>query len=123
MQLGYVKLYRQCMENAFYFSERFTKWQAFCDLLLLATFKRKVVYIRNVKVILEPGDLCWSQKSLAERWKWNRRTVKKYLQDLENEEMIRTKTTNITTVIRIVKWEEYNGITQQDTQRNTQQEA
>ena len=82
--IGYIKLHRQITENEFYFSERFTKSQAWIDLLLLANFKPNTIFIRGIEVKTNPGELCYSQLSLSKRWKWNIKTVNKFLMMLEN---------------------------------------
>ena len=114
---GYIKLYRQIIESEFYFSERFTKQQAWIDLLLLATHKERTVYLKGIEINLKPGQLFHSQVTLAKRWGWNRKTVKKFLNTLKNREMVDTKETNITTIISIKKWHLY----QVDGQQNGQQ--
>ncbi len=101
---GWIKLHRQIEENEFWFSERFTKAQAWIDLLLLATHKERTVFIKGVEINLKTGQLCYSQVSLAKRWKWNRKTVKKFLNSLKKREMVDTKETNITTIITIKKY-------------------
>ena len=106
---GWIKLHRQIVENEFYFSERFTKQQAWIDLLLLATHKERTVYLKGLEINLKPGQLCYSQVSLAKRWDWNRKTVKKFLNTLKNREMVDTRETNITTIITIKKWFLYQG--------------
>jgi len=118
---GFIKLHRQITENEFWNSERFTKAQAWIDLLLMATFKHRTVFIRGIEINLHPGDLCYSQLTLAERWKWNERTVNKYLNMLKIREMIQTKITNVTTIISIQKWSEYQLNTEQLTDQNTGQ--
>jgi len=118
---GYIKLHRQITENELWHSERFTKSQAWIDLLLLATFKPRTVFIRGIEINLNPGDLCYSQLTLSKRWKWNERTVNKYLSMLENRQMIQTRITNVTTVISILKWNEYQLNTEQTTDQNTEQ--
>jgi DNA-binding transcriptional regulator YhcF (GntR family) len=65
--------------------------------------------IRGIDINLLPGQLCWSQKSLAKRWKWNVKTVNKYLLQLTKREMVDTRKTNITTIITIKKWFLYQG--------------
>jgi hypothetical protein len=104
---GYVKLYRQIEESEFYFSEKFTKTQAWIDLLLLATYKPRTVFIRGIEIKLQPGELCWSQLSLAKRWRWNFKTVVSFLRQLEKREMLETKTNNVTTLIAIKNWPRY----------------
>lgn len=116
---GWIKLHRQIIENEFYFSEKFTKVQAWIDLLLLATHKERTVCIRGIEIILKPGQLCYSQKSLAARWNWNVKTVERYLNSLKKREMVDTKKTNITTIISIKKWFLY----QTDGEQNTYQKG
>ncbi|MCH8942073.1 MAG: hypothetical protein IIA48_06515 [Bacteroidetes bacterium] len=114
---GWIKLHRQILENEFWFSERFTKAQAWVDLLLLASHKERTLFIKGVEINLQPGQLCHSQVSLAYRWKWNRKTVKKFLNILKKREMLYTKETNITTIITIKTWVLYQGGGQQNGQR------
>ena len=110
MKEGWIKLHRQIEENEFYFSERFTKAQAWIDLLLLAGHKERIIWIRGVQLRLKPGELAYSQLTLAERWKWNFKTVKKFLTDLEKCEMVETKFSNVTTVISIKNWDKYQVV-------------
>ena len=42
---GYIKLFRKICENEFYFSQKFTKMQAWYDLWLLATHTKRTVFI------------------------------------------------------------------------------
>jgi len=114
---GWIKIYRQIIENEFYFSERFTKQQAWIDLLLLATHKERTVYLKGVEIKLKQGQLCYSQVSLAKRWEWNRKTVKKFLNTLKKRKMVDTRKTNVTTIITIKQWYLY----QVDGQQNGQQ--
>ena len=104
---GYIALHRKITDNEIYFSERFTRSQAWIDLLLLATHSEKTTYIRGIEVKLNAGELCYSQKSLADRWKWNFKTVKKFLNYLKKREMVEIKTNNVTTIISIKNWQIY----------------
>lgn len=115
---GYLKLHRQITENELWFSERFTKAQAWIDLLLLATYKPRTLFIRGIEIHLQPGELCYSQLSLAKRWKWSDKTVKRFLKSLECRDMLRTKICNVTTVISITKWREYQINSEQTTEQN-----
>ena len=121
---GWIKLHRKLTENELYFSERFTRAQAWVDLLLLATHKPQTVFIRGVEINLKPGELCYSQLSLAKRWKWNRKTVTAFLKFLAKREMLLNRTdirlSHFTTVITIRNWHEYQADGQQDGQRNGQ---
>ncbi len=114
---GWIKLHRQIQENEFWFSEKFTKAQAWIDLIILATHKERTIYLKGVEINLKPGQLCYSQVSLAKRWGWNRKTVKKFLNTLKNRQMVDTEETNITTIITIKKWYLYQVGGQQNGQR------
>ncbi len=106
---GWIKLHRQIVDSDFYFSERFTKSQAWIDLLLLANHKPATVFIRGIEIDLLPGQLCYSQLTLANRWRWNFKTVVTFLQQLQKRKMVETKTNNVTTIISIKNWNLYQG--------------
>ncbi|MCX6150174.1 MAG: hypothetical protein NTX22_06600 [Ignavibacteriales bacterium] len=117
MMEGWISLHRQITENEIWLSERFTKAQAWIDLLLLATHKPRTIFIRGNEINLKPGQLCWSQLSLADRWKWNRKTVDKFLLILENREMVDNRKTRLTTIISILNWNLYQDTGQQKGQQ------
>jgi hypothetical protein len=117
--MGWVKVYRAIQENEFYFSERFTKTQAWIDLILLANHKPNTIFLRGVEVRLGRGDLAYSQVTLAKRWKWNERTVKKYLKMLQDRQMIQSRFSNITTIISINNYHRYQNNTEQNTEQST----
>lgn len=104
---GWISLHRQMMENELYFSEKFTKSAAWIDLLLLARHSSGTKFIHGIEIKLQPGDLCYSQLSLAERWKWNFKTVKKFLDLLSDRQMITYKGGKVTTIISIINWGKY----------------
>lgn len=117
MNMGYIALYRQIVENEFWFYERFTKAQAWIDLLLLANHKSNSFDVRGNEVKLERGQLGYSIKSLSQRWKWNERTVDKFLSVLKNRQMIQCRKSHITTVITIINYNRYQGSTEQNTEQ------
>jgi hypothetical protein len=114
---GWISLHRQIIDNEFYFAERFTKMQAWIDLLLLANHKPTTVFIRGNQIKLTEGQLCYSQLTLSKRWKWNRRTVDNFLSTLQNRNMIHHTKTHLTTIITIVQWNEFQKSAQQTAQQ------
>lgn len=106
---GYIALHRKIINNEFYFSEKFTRAQAWIDLLLLASHKNRITHIKGTDISLQPGQLCWSMKQLADRWMWNRKTVSKVLKIFEKRGMLVIKSNNLTTVITITTWEKYQS--------------
>lgn len=120
MKQGWIKLYRSIEENEFYFAERFSKMHAWIDLLLLANHKPRTIFIRGAEIHLQPGDLAYSQQTLAKRWKWNYRTVVKFLIMLEKREMIHSEKSSVTTVISIQKWNEYQNSAERSAEQNAE---
>jgi len=104
---GWFKYYRSSTENEFYFSEPFDKWHAWIDLLTLAEFAPRTVFIRGIEFNLQPGDLIQSQKKLAKRWKWSNKTVIRFLNLLSSRGQISIKVHHKISVISIVNWAFY----------------
>ena len=105
----WFKYYRSSTESEFYFVKPFTKWQAWVDLLTLAAFVPRTVFIRGIEFRLQPGDMIESQKALAKRWKWSDNTVKKFLNLLSTRGQISIKVRYRISVISIVNWQKYQG--------------
>ncbi len=121
MNEGWIKLHRQTMEHDWYFAERFTKMQAWFDLLLMANHKTNSFFIRGNEVVVNRGQIARSRESLAERWQWNRKTVGYYLIGLEKRQMITQQKTPSTMVITINNYDSYQSDGQQNGQQTTQQ--
>ncbi|WP_101690706.1 DUF7833 domain-containing protein [Dysgonomonas massiliensis] len=106
---GWIKLHRSITENPMYFSEPFTRIQAWTDLILIANHKKGYIYYRGNKVELNRGDVGHSQVKLAERWKWSRGKVIRFLNELEKEQQIVQQKNNLTSIISIVNYNHYQG--------------
>jgi DNA replication protein DnaD len=106
---GYIRLYRKIMDNGMYFSEPFTRTQAWIDLLLLANHKAKNVYLRGVCVTIGRGQVGHSMKELADRWSWSIGKVNRFIDRLKTDEQIDSQKTNVTTIISILNWDEYQS--------------
>lgn len=107
---GYIKLYRKIKENKYWLEPRkFSKVEAWIDLLLRAGFKDKALLIGDVTLSLKAGQFVTSQVKLAEAWGWNRETVNKYLKRLKNDKQIDYKTSNKFTLITICNWDSYQN--------------
>lgn len=108
---GWIKLHRSSFENNLYFSEPFTRWQAWCDLILLANHKEGIFYIRGVQVKVPRGSVGHGINDLSLRWKWSRGKVERFMQYLEQKtvnQIVRQKN-NVTTLISIVNYEKHQA--------------
>jgi hypothetical protein len=98
---GWIKLYRQIQDHWLYKEKRiFSKYEAWIDLLMMASHK-DTKCIHGTKLIeLEKGNFVTSELKLMERWKWGKSKLRSYLELLEKDRMIiknsdRKKTTII----------------------------
>lgn len=117
MKRGWIKLYRKLSDNKLWTSEPFTRGQAWADLLLLANHKEDFFYVRGNRVVVERGQVGWSQLGLSKRWSWSRGKVKRFLNELEIDQQIVQQNNFVSSVITIINYEEYQGDGQQTVQQ------
>ena len=72
---------RKLLEDDLWLAEPFTKGQAWLDLIGRASYKDGEKAKR--------GEILTSERELAERWKWTRKKVQCFLQNLERAGMIK----------------------------------
>jgi len=106
---GWIKLHRQITENPLYFSEAFTRCQAWIDMLLLANTKEGFFYKRGIRVEVIRGQVGYDIESLAKRWKWSRGKVERFLNVLEIDKQVVRQKTNVTTLISICNYNIYQA--------------
>lgn len=103
---GYILVYRSLLNNEIWISdEPFDKRSAWIDLLLLAQHKN---YNGT-----ERGSYTTSQMWLAQRWKWSRGKVNRFLRQLSEQGCVATKcaTNGATrgTTITLVNYGKFQG--------------
>lgn len=118
---GWIKAYRKISDNPLWTLEPFTKGQAWIDLLLIANHKEGQISVRGNIITVKRGQVGWSEVKLAERWKWSRNKVRRYLKHLETEQQIEQQKNSITSIITIVNYELYQGTEQQNGQQTEHQ--
>jgi phage-related minor tail protein len=113
------------MDNHLWLSEPFTRAQAWIDLLLLANHKDNYIRVRGNRIEVRRGQVGWSQQSLAKRWKWSRKKVANFLSELQKkEQQIEQQKNNVTTLITIINYEQYQiGEQQKEQQKNSRRTA
>ena len=80
---GYIKLYRQLLDNPLWKEKPFTKGQAWVDLLLKANYKDETVKIKGKTMTIKRGQLLRSLDNLAKDWGWSKGKVLRFLKELE----------------------------------------
>lgn len=92
VRVAWIKLSRYIVGHDLWLSEPFSRGQAWVDLLLLANHKPGHIRRRGVKITVNRGQVGWSQEALAERWKWSKNKVRRFLDELKNDGRISTET-------------------------------
>ncbi len=120
---GWISIHRKITENPLWLSEPFTRAQAWIDLLIIANHKDSYIYVRGNKIDIKRGQVGWSIQKLSKRWRWSVGKVNRYLNELKVDRQIDMQKNNVSSVITIVKYEDYqtNG-TQTDMQTDMQTE-
>jgi hypothetical protein len=107
MENGWVKLHRKLFENELWTAETFTKAQAWIDLFANANHKENTLWIRGNEVNIKRGQLGWSELTMVKRWRWSKNKVRRYLKWLETKQQIKQQKSQLTTIITILKYNEY----------------
>lgn len=110
MSEGYIKLHRSIQEHWLWQNKPFSEGQAWIDLLLLANHEDIKIPYKGEIIICARGTVNRSILSLAERWKWDRKTVRHFLELLENDKMCTTNITKHRTTITIVNYGFYQDV-------------
>lgn len=109
MAEGWIKLHRQLQDCPIWFSERFSKGQAWVDLLMMANHSSKKILFNGQMITVQRGQMITSMVKLSEKWKWDRKTVLSFLKLLESEEMISRISDNSKTIITIENYDFFQG--------------
>ena len=104
---GWIKLHRKVLDCWIWQEKPYDKARAWVDLLLLAMHRDKKLLIDNEMLVVERGSFMTSILKLSDRWGWSRNKVKRFLELLEDEQMLNTKRTPKGTLVTIVKYEDY----------------
>jgi DNA replication protein DnaD len=91
--------------------EKFTRGQAWVDLLMLTNHTDGQIRKRGVPVEVHRGEIGWSEEALAERWKWSRGKVRRFLAELSSKtvQQIEQQKTNVTSLIKVTNWDLYQS--------------
>ena len=106
-QEGWIKLSRQIQEHWLWTEEPYDKARAWIDLLLLANYEDKKTLYKGKIILCKRGDVNLSISYLAARWKWDRRTVRSFLDVLQSDGMVFVNCTTHRTTITIVNYDNF----------------
>jgi hypothetical protein len=98
---GWIRLYRNITEDKWYFAEKFTRQQAWLDLLILAAYKPRTIFVRGIEVNIGVGQVAMSINEMQKRWKWSRNKVLRFMTELQSEHKVELQKSNVINVISV----------------------
>ena len=104
---GWIRVQRSIVEHWLWQDEPYSFGQAWIDLLISASWKDHKSYFDGKLEIKKAGTVYTSKRYLADRWKWNRRKLDKFLSALEGDKMVEIESTKKCTTINIVNYTLY----------------
>lgn len=105
---GWIKIYRNIQEHWIWEDAQRFKW--WIDLILMANHKDKKLLLGGELVVIKRGSFHTSELKLAERWDVDRKTVRRFLELLENDHMIYVNRTTKGTTIEVSNYKDYQGV-------------
>ena len=104
---GFITLNRKLFASDLWTKEKFTKGQAWVDLIFMANYapSKSISGVRNIDI--DRGQILTSILSLSNRWKWSLNKVSNLLKFLEETKAIRKQTENKFTIITICNYDIY----------------
>lgn len=109
MGKGYFSINRSIEDNWLWKQKPFSKGQAWIDLILLANHSEVKLPKGDEINTYKKGCVHRSIYFLAERWGWNRKTVRRFLSVLENDQMVSVSCTASGTTITLINYEKYQN--------------
>lgn len=107
---GWITIHRRLLDSPLWIDETFTRGQAWVDLIGLANYKPGFIRVRGNRINVERGQCGWSIKRLSERWRWSQGKVKRFFNELENDEQIEQQNSFLSSLITIINYEEYQKV-------------
>lgn len=106
---GWIKVFRTFFESELWLAYPFTPGQAWIDLIGLANYADTEHFFRGKVQIIRRGQLVTSDRFLADRWKWSKGRVRRYIKTLVFLKMVTTDRTTDGTTITIENYEKYQS--------------
>lgn len=108
---GWIKLHRQIQDHWLYKEKRtFSRYEAWIDLLMMASHKDTKFVLGNELIELEKGSFVTSELKLMERWHWGKSKLRSFLEILEKDGMIVKNSDRKKTTISICNYSIYHDL-------------
>lgn len=102
---GWIKLHRKIIDNWIWDDPE--KLRAWIDILLMVNHEERQVPFDGHIITIQKGQRLTSLQKLSVRWGWSRNRVDRFLELLEEADMISTNRTPNGTVLTVINWALY----------------
>lgn len=107
---GWIRLQRKIRDHWLWDNKEVkSKFEAWIDLLMMASHEERSVYMKEQLVVIKRGEVCCSLNTLAKRWKWSTGKVRRFISVLKTDKMVVQQTTRVATHLSICKYDTYQG--------------
>lgn len=110
MSAGVFAISRGVFDHVAFADEPFTEREAWIWMIGEAAWKARRVRVGSVIVSLERGQLAFSMRFAAAKWKWSEARVRRFLKRLKSDAMIDARSDAHSTQVTICKYDEYQRV-------------
>ena len=107
---GWIRLHRKLRDHWLWDNKEVkSKFEAWIDLIMMASHEERSVYMKEQLVIIKRGEVCCSLNTFAKRWKWSTGKVRRFISVLKTDTMVVQRTTRVATHLSICNYDTYQG--------------
>ena len=111
MSKGWISIHREIQSHWLWKEKReFSKLEAWLDILLTVNHSEQKIVVKNTLFTVKRGESIKSLDTWAHRWNWNKSKVRRFLNLLQNDNMIVTKSELKTTRLIVCKYDSYQDV-------------
>ena len=107
---GWIPLFRELKNHWLWDFKNPDKTLAWIDMLMMANYEDNQFMIKGKIINCKRGQLAVSQVTLQKQWNMSQNKLKRFLVLLKNERMIDFETNELTTVITICNYSQYQDV-------------
>ena len=109
---GWIRLYRSIRKHWLWEDAEKLKW--WIDILLQANHQDNKFLLGSELVVIERGSFHTSELKLSQRWGVSKTTIRKFLELLEEDKMIKVKKSKKGTTIKVSNYEDYQSNSEEE---------
>lgn len=107
---GVFAVDRGIWEHPAFAREPFTQREAWLWLVSEAAYKPRSKRADGKTITLERGQLCHSIRFMADAWQWSKSRVDRFIDMLENRDMLRSDRGTRTPILTVCNYDEYQRV-------------